>query len=66
MAKSHGEEIAIGFMIGVFFAILFGLLYANNIFIDKIIPLTMSITEIQFILIIFWLLIGIIIWAFRA
>lgn len=37
MAKSHGEEIAIGFMIGIFFAILLGLLYSNNIFINKFI-----------------------------
>jgi hypothetical protein len=66
MAKSHGEEIAIGFMIGIFMAILLGGLYSNNIFIDKILPSTIGITEIQFIVIILWLIIGIIIWAFRS
>jgi len=66
MGKSHGEEIAICFMIGIFFAIFMGLLYANNIFIDKILPVTMTITEVQFIVILIWLLIGISIWAFRA
>lgn len=66
MAKSHGEEIAIGFMIGLFTAILVGLLYSNHILIDKLLPYTISITEIQFIIIALWLIVGIIIWAFRA
>ena len=66
MAKSHGEEIAICFIIGLFMAILIGLLNTNHILIDKIIPLTISITEIQFIVILVWLLLGIIVWAFRA
>lgn len=66
MGHSHGEEIAIGFMIGLFTAILVGLLYANNILIDKLIPVTISITEIQFIIIALWLVVGIIIWAFRS
>lgn len=66
MAKSHGGEIAICFIIGVFFAIVVGTLYTNEVFIDKALPSTISITELQFVIILVWLMLGIIVWAFRS
>lgn len=66
MAQSWGSEIGICFMIGLFIAISIGVLYSAGIIIDSILPTGVTITELQFLCIFLWTVLGIVIWGFRG
>lgn len=55
------SSILVGGLVGIFFSGLFYSLYIGNIWIDELISASFTITDLQTIVVIFWLFMGILI-----